>query len=543
MHTVGVPAANVAFKVAYAVVLEATVKSAETCHPRDMLDEQLKVSSVVLSLGGATTVTEPPVTLGVVAGFFLPSARASDALPGWISEAVSFQHTTKDAVVRAGTVGATMTIAQEKKLQLAQQTFVADVPSNFSGNAINNSLALYAMYKAPRLRNSHNYSLPLAHSQIAQKWSDRSRREVIRPCPQLLPYVTKDGDKTYLPMPVQCIQNNLVVTTSQFYAALRDHRDVRGSDAKHVSALTSGYYIGTMSRALDRVIWQATDIISTARLLKATTIIFERSDINTNVIATLVANGLKVIVLTTKNIVSSLFTTMDFLTAKLPPASIHYASGYFTQSAPTVTKKGIVGQTAEEFQTMFKNFTFEHPGVYRMTHLYLMDYHSEYIKYMLPSIHCHAGHVILCSVPIVTEPKTIVQHFARMTLSNKYKTAFAVRRAPFGVLDTSCPQVLREGLRLASCVVARKSEDLNYTNYEIAEVFKMRTFEAEPVEFHSSVVHEVQHVDPKIDPSLVFAEQLATGDVVDLSQVDDIPAEMPPLEGDPDDIQYSDVIF
>lgn len=509
MHRAGVRAANVDFTVAYAFVTAAVKKTIATCHPRDVLEEQLKVGPVVLSTGGIQALDSQNVPVDHMttsAGFFLAEDRKKDMLAAWVSEAVAFQHTPSNSKGRVGITSMTITPAIEKSLCLATQHFNVQVPSNFSDNAIANSLGLFKMYVAPKLAGKVNHTLPLAHSQMSSEWVDHRTRVVTNPPPELHPYIVEGGDqsKKLLPIPAICQQDGKVVTTEKFYRVLRDHRDVRGADSGHVSALTAGYYVGTMSRALDKLLWQVVDILTITSAFKMTSVLFERCDLNTNVAAALVSNGLTVYVSSAKPVISKLFTSIDLTRTPHPQNCVYYSASYFTACVPTVTSKGIVGQPYSEFAALAKQFNDSEVGFLRMTHLYLLDYHGEFGTHIYPSIHCHAGHVIFVSKPANKEPMTMAAHFARMTLANKYKTAFPVRRLPFGVVDTRCPEVLTKGVKLASSIVSRLPNDIVYQDYDIKQIGGLKlAHEVEPLVFKSAQVDEVVHVKIKVDDQYI----------------------------------------
>lgn len=551
-------AANVDYKVAYAYLLKVAIKGIKTCHPRDMLEEQLKAGPIEVSTGGArvlprtiapdavvfesiatttttatTTVTSTSsvaqgpqtcvIDLPLHMGYFLPVDRKDDAIPAWISDAVAFQHTSSDAKAKAGVTGITVTERAQEKLRLAEQFFVADVPKEFCGNALLNASALYKMYKLPKLDGKRNHTLGLAHSQMARNWKSRALRPVTNPPNELKKYVVDKDGSSYLPFPTLLQQNDLVNSTNKFYMVLRDHREIRGSDNKHVSALTSGYYLGAMSRSLDKILWQSVDILTVARALKAPNVYFDKADLNTNVAAVLVANGLKLFVGSGKQIVSKLFTTIDLTRTRFPEACLMYVPSYFTTTAPSVTKKGIIGQTKSEFDSMFSEFCSG--DIYRMTHLYLLEYHADNLKYLFPSIHCHAGHVICVNRQINAKPMSIVQHFGRMSLANKYKTAFPVRRVSFCLADTYCPKILKTGIKLTSSVVAHADSDLDYSTYETKEIIDIGHVDVQPLVFASTQVQEVQCADLAIDQQFVFLPQdrvLAVDDIDDNGHVDDV---------------------
>jgi len=493
--------AKVSYAVAMRFIEKSTIKTIETCHPRDIVDEYLKVAPVVVSTGGITVAAKEAVTLKLSAGFYLPPKREAHALPAWISEAAAFQ-CTPDVRAAPGSVGMVVTPEACDKLQLVEQSFTCDVPSNWTSDVHVNAQALYEMYVRVPTKGRPNDSCAITHSQMACQWEDQGERPVTHPPKCLLPYVTvhDDGAMT-IPMPTFALQSNKVVTSEVFYKVLQYHRSIRGADNKGSSSLTAGYYLGAMSRALDRVLWEAIDILSIAKLMNNSSVLFDEKAVNANVAAVLLANDMPVYVSTSSRTHSAVYTAIDLSVNKIPKGCLYYTKSYFTHAAPTPSKKGMVGQTEKEFEEYVK--AYNGMETIRMTHLYLRDYHAGYLNQIYPSIHCHAGHVIFVNRALNTKPLSLLAHFGRMTLANKYKTAFPVRRVSFALVDKFAPEILAIGVKVPSSVGMRSESDFNYTDQETAEVRELRTLDVEPLVFSSKVIKEVQHEVLEIDPRYV----------------------------------------
>lgn len=112
----------------------------------------------------------------------------------------------------------------------------------------------------------------------------------------------------------------------------------------------------------------------------------------------------------------------------------------------------------------------------------------------------------MVSVPCNTAPLPLATHFARMCLANKYKTAFPVRRVPFGVVDKFCPEILRTGLKLVSSVIGRPLNNVIYSEADISELYEARAMDPEPLEFDSKFVEEVEHVATAVAAQFQFPE-------------------------------------
>lgn len=81
------------------------------------------------------------------------------------------------------------------------------------------------------------------------------------------------------------------------YKVLQVHRSARGEDAKWLSPMTSGYYIGGIPKVMDKIYWYTADILHIAIANKVSTIVCD-SKIPTFVAASLALNNYFVIMLT-----------------------------------------------------------------------------------------------------------------------------------------------------------------------------------------------------------------------------------------------------
>jgi len=516
----GMPPANVSIAVAKAMFNNFLASQVKECHLREVLDNALVKGSATISEGGATLVSNDGKTVNAPlnAGYFVPQGREDDRLPSWIADSVAFQMTdtvTKDVL---GSKGQTIPVGEEKKLHMVEQSFDVDIPPEFSRVPLSNSRELYAFYKDPKI-GSRN--LVLAHAQMAHKWNNRQLRAVSKGAipVELKEYVVVESGKEFLPMPSAVMQPGQVCTSEVgFYRYLERHRKLRGADNGGVSPLTSGYYFGSMSRALDQNLWLATDILEMLFKFERDTIIFTHGEVKSTIYAILHANNICVYVIRSGKVKSPYFTVLDPMTWRENrdvANAMFYMSKAIGEAAPTVTRNGLVGQDSDSFSTYMQDtFCAENGGIIRLTHAYLRDYMEKYVGHVYPSVHAHAGHIMLCSVPMSNTPITIAKLFARATLANKYKTAFPVRRVIFGVLDQFRPKVWTTGIKLisgASC--EKQTDEIDVVDYGI-QTKVLAELDIPPLVFKSTVIATVPVVDlPIIPPPLVHDEENWADDI------------------------------
>jgi len=272
ISTEGFAPAKVTYTQALNFVREALVVGLTTCLLREVIDRATTIGSVKLSMGGATVHTKgDKIELTAVAGYFVPPNRTKDVLDNWVADAVSFQHTPLSKK-EVGVVDIAVTTTTEKTLRLSEQSFNVGVPTNWTSEAIDNADGLLAMFQKPKLAyNSAKYA-----ANMSEHWKVHGERVVVKAPAQIQEklYHNSKGDSV-ISIPCAVLQPNLVpVDELGFYKDLSKHRDVRGADGNGRSRLTSGSYLGSMSRALDQQLWQSIDILHMCLVLKRHSVFF-----------------------------------------------------------------------------------------------------------------------------------------------------------------------------------------------------------------------------------------------------------------------------
>jgi len=515
----GFAPAKVTYTQALNFVREALVVGLTTCPLREVVDRAVTIGSVKLSIGGATVHTKgDKIELTAVAGYFVPPNRVVDVLDNWAADAVSFQHTPLSKK-EVGVVDNAVTPAIEKSLCLSEQNFNVGVPDNWTSDAIDNADGLLTMFQKPKLAfNSAKYA-----AEMSEKWKVHGERVVVKAPPQIQDKISRNvKGENVISIPCAVLQPNLVpVNELGFYKDLTKHRDVRGADGNGRSRLTSGSYLGSMSRALDQQLWQSIDILHMCIVLKRRSVYFLARP-NFNVVNTLIANEIDVHLQSHKHLGKTKFKV--FRTA---PAAFNnglaYIDGFFGITAPLVNKKNIVvGQLESEFDDLFDAF-MKLDG-YAITHVYLRDYHHKYLNYIFPSVHVHAGHIMICNRELHKgDTFTIKGLYARAAMANKYKTSFAVRRVPFITQDRLRPEFLSN----VGIVLGLPVDDNNMEEYgeTVEEKLDMSlSFEAPPLEFKSKNVVVAPSISISVIPITApenFAEYDADGKEIKNEDVGD----------------------
>jgi len=486
-----VVSANVSYAVALEYVMREMKKGMQTCHLRETLDLAARTNHIKVSTAGADLIDKGATTFcPVKAGYYVMPGRDAAVLPSWVSDSVAYQMTSTVDKTMVGIEAQTMTRSSCQNLQMTQQEFRVDVPANFSHNPVDNSRALFALYeRQPTDVSAVPYALPLAHAQIASNWEDRSTRKILGvPHPRVADYVESTADgSNFLPTPKMALQPHSGVLTEDFYRVLSEHKKRRGSDKKGVASLSAGYYFGSMSRSLDRVSTLVVDVLTAAIFFDREGVIFDGSEANHNVLVALFANSMQPYVLRTIKVESKYCKSLNLTQDKMPKDAFQVVSNYFGDAVPTVTAKGIVGQTEFEFSAKFSDFR-NYP-VPLMTYVYLRNYHEEFLEYIVPSTSAHSGRVMMLNRPFV-DTMSLKQHFGRMSMANKYKTAFPVRRVTYATQDMFRSSVVDDGFFL--CMGANSAPGVEYVNVDsVIDVEELENMQFEPHEFKSTLFKQV----------------------------------------------------
>jgi len=119
-----------------------------------------------------------------------------------------------------------------------------------------NGFKIFAQVKGPNeWLGALQATMPLTDSLVQQKFEAQADTVILKQ--------TVKAPRVYTP-PVK-----LCPSADFAYRALNLHRGVRGEDKKWLSPLTSGYYLGSMPRAIEDIWWRVADIVHVAKSIGA----------------------------------------------------------------------------------------------------------------------------------------------------------------------------------------------------------------------------------------------------------------------------------
>jgi hypothetical protein len=424
-------------------------------HPRFSIDAAVQTGTAVLTTETLSVVEdELEKVYPIQEGFIVK--KAADVLPAIVSEAVAYSITTSTGLVGDNVVGVAALG------MLADDYSIATSPQSVSKEAGVNAAYCYAMYqKKPAILLQHAV-------EITRKWTVVGVTSVTANA-NMFPHESKveyAQGKMKVPTPTGAAQPATGYQDEKnFYAYLARHRAIRGEDKHQVSELTAGYYVCAMSRAMDKTLWRAIDILHMCHVMKANKLYYSTTHLKSYEQRILSANGIALHPVTSDLVLpvypGRLYhSTYEGADA---PNTLIYIKDYFGPSSPANEKKDaskepILVKIREQIGRMMKN---------AFTHTFLRDMHSEYASRLVPSIHCHSGHVMLIGSD-VAEPMDVKAQFQRMTVANKYKTAFGYRHRTFSTVDPFICVPLASGLKLP-CVRGELDTHSDTTAAEMVE--------------------------------------------------------------------------
>lgn len=431
----GCVAADVSFDIAKRHVDNYLARQARIIPLRDTLDVALVETSVTLNPTGVVTMTEEKSSLALPlqCGYFVSEDRVHDVKKSWLADAVAYQ--MMGTSESDGLSKCRVTSLDESELNLASQAFEVDLPVAFTNVPTDNAATLFSLFET-------DVGDAVVDTMICQMNNiDIPSENPVR----------------------QSLQ--LVQGENEFYNLYDKHRRMRDVDFR--SKLTSGYYFGSMSPGLERVVSLLVDILDYSYRVRENRIIFHFGEVNTALYALLSANGMNVFVIG-GNLFDSHYTTLNSVDWSYDPrcrGAILYLSEAFDNSTPVHPKgKATVnhghssllrGMSRRGFNKKFLKYIGGQWKL-KLTHVYLRDYMEHVINYILPSTDAHRGIVMICTTPITNPRWTVKSLFWRANVANKYRTAFPIHRATFGAQDPYAPLSWKFGVQLVCGVIDRR---------------------------------------------------------------------------------------
>jgi len=297
--------------------------------------------------------------------------------------------------------------------------------------------------------------------------------------------------------------------TDLAWRLLSVHRQVRAEDNSWVSPMTSGYYLGGFNRALDKVLWQLSDVLSVLRSTTCTCVYFQVA-INSIVATSLAANGYVVLVSTSNVYTEALPLTNDVVPPGVYPYSIRnpipdktLVVAGFSVDRPVVTTTEVKYPINQEMALK----AFMKCSGTIMAWAFLTPVITSSTCVLLPSMHAHAGHVVLYQSDkeaLKTTSVTLLMN--RFAVANIVKTWFPLSRVRFLELDVKRYKIQFLSLTQRMLLRQRPPSVKKYEVFgELENDFDIdMTTEDEIVKNFSSVFEDMPQVTVVRAPPVIF---------------------------------------
>lgn len=444
-------------------------------------------------------------------------AKSADVRAAVVSTALAAQYTASIATVSSLSVkdreskqarkGETMNIATTKMLAYKEWSINLELPTNM----------LWTYDAMTNVANARDYYL-------SQRPVDQARLQSLLTPPQSDARMSATGHTGYqvddkgIVAPGRCMFGTpKQATMITAYRHLAAHRAVRGSDKKHISQLTSGYYLFGMMRDFEEPVLWAIDILHFLFTMKVKLEITTLpKHLHPYTMAILAANGCIVRILTHNvSLVNQAITPtqkriiwvgdfnasvvvlkqycgpMPYITSQneLQCADLPHAPFGYTKTLPVFAEK----------KESDKNGNFP---VTILTRAFMTTAMKD--AQVFPSLHVHAMQVLWCSRPLKSAVTTVSDQVLRSITANQYKTMFPWSGTPFSIIDKYIPTCLLPGSNgvILPCIKNSKSAAEHITM--TVEATQTQLVEVIAISRQATIAKQVPI--PEVQPDEDFAE-------------------------------------
>jgi len=368
------------------------------------------------------------ITADIKRGFAVESGRDTDMIKSHISDAIAYMYTPNS---KAG-VKADMPNNFAKvpaKAALPAMTVPIQVDPSLWTNISENNVS-YVMGKLT--------SVPAMNAAVRKMEMAYKSGNLVKENPFEM---TQQGN--YMPKAFAPKVTATVKDCDLAHRVLSTHRTARGQDSRWISSLTANYYYGCFNKAIDRVMWETSDVLSIARLTGVSSItVMGAAALKNATYISLAANTYPVYV-QTQELVSSAIETVD---GKVLPgvyrvgAHVPFAAGTLVVRAGppnniTVSKTSVI--VSDMIYDSMNSFSCAQlpDGVHSMTWTFMHNRLNKYKVSYFPSMHAHAGHVLAYIGPSVLPEYDLSMLVHRFAVSNCFKTWYPLSRVRFMEYD------------------------------------------------------------------------------------------------------------
>lgn len=378
-------------------------------------------------------------------GYFAPVETKLETVKAFISDMISYVYTPNTSIPTSMVVPSNFASA-DPSIGLPVVHDVLKVSAEFKArDAIANSQLIFSEVSTDMAKWAATVSRAAAISQdlVSQGYTSALASRQVTIAGRVL---TPPG--MYVPNAKGCGDANVA------YRVLERHRATRGVDKKWISPLGSGYYIGSMPKAMEAVWWRVVDILTVYERLEKPSYILLNSGVGSLVARSLAANGCLVICVSEN---SADYTTLEKFNALLKAqkgggvffvpgvvfSRLGMKSALFVDVGLQATPNALVGKdaTSAKYATCFSSLLIR-----RCPAMAWLGVSEEVLKYakaqgigVCLSVHAHSGQAVFVTRPAPSFSTAacynLNRHLARMVTANIFKSHFPISRCRFYETD------------------------------------------------------------------------------------------------------------
>jgi len=373
-------------------------------------------------------IDNKPISANIKRGFAVEPGRDTDMIKSHISDAIAYMYTPS---TKAGVKADIPNNFEKAPAKAALPTMT--VPTQVNPSLWSNISEDNVTYVMSKLTSKASMNAAVRKMETAYASGDLTKTP---------PFVMTDrGD--YMPKAFAPKVTTTVKDCDLAHRVLSAHRAARGQDSRWISSLTANYYYGCFNKAIDRVMWETSDVLSIARMANVSSItVMGTATLNNSTLLSLAANNYPVYVQTQELVSQPIESEDGKVLAGVYRIGAHvpFAPGTLVVRAGppnnvTVTKSAVI--VSDQIYESLKFFSISQlpDTVHSMTWTFMHNKLGDYKVSYYPSMHAHSGHILAYVGPAVLPPCDLVKMTHRFAVSNCFKTWYPLSRVRFMEYD------------------------------------------------------------------------------------------------------------
>lgn len=404
-------------------------------HPVVKLEKILAVSEIKITPTKIETVLDrTPVSLGLTRGYFVEKRDGPEPYMASVADAMAYVYTSSTP----GTTPVCESNFRAGNATAAIPVIKTSLPLNLDwkkSKAYENSIATYEKLA---LNKATVFTAQSALVTLLKEAAPRKDVETHVPAPDAYTGpVVMNGTQRLASVAKPFIPGvQHIKVLEDVYRYLSVHRIARGEDNKWISPLTAGYYYGSMTRAMDKLLYKTADILHVIRELNYSSVYFVELP-SMAICQSLAANGIIVFTLTAGAVTAPFETSSDgtikpgtYRLRRLDDIKFDYLTvpAQLSTTRPVYKTTGVCYPNEDAYLDYLNEVVNRCAGPVLATCFLTPKLLVLKEVTLIPSLHAHAGHVLALFKTTVKETTPREQLIDRICTSNIFKTWFPLSR-------------------------------------------------------------------------------------------------------------------